>query len=149
MELLFFNCSVTSESLQPHGLQHARLPCPSPSPGVCSNSCPLSWWCHPTISSSVALFFSCPQSYLASGPFPMNQLFTPSGQSIRASASASDFPMNIQGWFPLVLTDLISLQSRGLSRVFSSTTYWKHQTFSAQHSLWSNSHIRTWLLEKP
>ena len=115
-----------SDSLWPHGLQHARLPYPSLSPGVHSNSCPLSWWCHPTISSSI-IAFSSPQSYPASGSFPVSWLFTSGGQSIRASASASVLPMNIQGWFPLGLTSLISLLSKGLSRVFSSTTARKHQ----------------------
>ena len=115
-----FSCSV-SNSLQPHGLQQARLPCPSPSPGVCSNSCPLSWWCHPTILSSVVPFSSCLQSLSASGSFPMSQFFTSGSQSIGVSASASVLPMNIQNWFPLGLTGLI-LQSRGLSRVFSNTT---------------------------
>ena len=132
-------------TLRPHGLQHIRLPCPSPSPEVCSNWCPLSWWCHPTIPSSVTPF-SCTQSFPASGSFPMSQHFILGGQSIRASASV--LPMNIQGWFPLGLTGLISLQSKGLSRVFSSTAVWKHQIFSVQPSLWSNSHIHTWLLEK-
>ena len=106
-------------------------------------------WCHPTTSSSVALFSSCPQSFPASGSFPMNWLFASGGQSIGASASASVFPMNIQGWFPLGLTGLISLQSKGLSRVFSNTTIQKHQCFGAQPSLWSNCHIHTWLLDKP
>ena len=119
-----------SDSLRPHGLQHTRLPCPSPSPRACSNSCPSSQWCHPTISSSVASFSSCPQSFPASGSFPMSGLFASGGQSIGASASASVLLMNIQGWFPWGLTDLISLQSKGLSRVFSSTTIWKHQFFS-------------------
>ena len=147
--LLLFSLQVLSDSLRPHGLQHIRLPCPSLSPGVCSNSCPLSQWCHPTISSSVACFSSCLQSFPASGSFPMSQLFTSGGQSIGVSASASVLPMNIQGWFPIELTGLISLQSKGLSRVFSNTTVQKHQFFSAQPSLWSNSHICTWLLEKP
>ena len=111
-----------SNSLWPHGLQHARLPCPLPSPRVSSNSCPMSWWRHPTISSSVAPFSSCPQSFLASGSFPMSQLFASDGQSTEASASASVLPMNIQGWFPLGLTGLISLLSKGLLRVFSGTT---------------------------
>ena len=104
-------------------LQHVRLPCPSPTPGACSNSCPLSWWCHPTISSSVIPFFSCLQSFPASGSYPMSQFFTSGGQSIGASASASVLPMNIQDWFPLGLTSLISLQSKGLSRVFSYSHY--------------------------
>ena len=134
-----------SDSWWPHGLQHARLPCPSPSPGVSSNSCPLSQWCHPTISSSATLF-SCSLSFPASGSFPMSWLFTSGGQSIRASASF--LAINIQGWFPLGLAGFISLLSKRLSRVFSSTTVWKHQFFGAQCSLWSNSHIRIWLLEK-
>ena len=132
-----------------HRGQHARLPCPSPSPRACSNSCSLIWWCHPTISSSVIPFSSCLQSSPVSGSFPMSWLFVSSNRSIGASASASVLPMNIQDWFPLELIGLISLPSRGLSRVFSSTTVWKHQFFDAQPSLWSNSHICTWLLEKP
>ena len=116
---------------------------------VYSNSCPLSCWCHPTISSSIVPFSSCLQSFPASGCFPMSWLFTTGGQSIGASASASVLPMNIQDWFPLGLTGWISLQSKGLSRVFSNTTAQKHQFFGAQLSLWSNSHIHTWLLEKP
>ena len=111
-----------SNSLWPHGLQHTRLPCPSPTPRACSNSCPLSWWCHPTISSSVVSSFSCLQSFPASGSFPMSQFFTSGGQSIGASALASVLPMNIQDWFPLGVTGLISLQSRGLSSIFSNTT---------------------------
>ena len=146
---LSFSCSVMSDSLQPHRLQHARLPCSSPTPGSCSNSCHGVWvWCHPTISSSLIPFSSCLQSFLAAGSFPMRQFFASGGQSIGASASASVFPMNIQGWFPLRLTSLI-LQSKGLSRVFSSSTVWKHQFFRTQPSLWSSSHIHTWLLEKP
>ena len=121
-----FSRAVVSDSLRPHGLQHARHPCPSPPPGVYSNSCPSSWWCHPAISSSVVPFSSHLQSFPASGSFQMSQLFTSGGQSIGASASASVLPMNIQGWFPLGLTGLISLQFKGLSRVFSSTTIWKH-----------------------
>ena len=119
------------------------------SPGVCLNSCPLSHWCHPTISSSVVPFSSCPQSFLASGSFQMSQLLASGGQSIGTWASASILPMNIQNWFPLGLTGLISLQSKRLSRVFSSTTVQKHQFFGAQPSSWFNSHFRTWLLEKP
>ena len=115
-----------SDSLWSHGLHHARLPCPSLSPGVCANSCSLSWWCHPTMSSSVAPFSSLLQSFPASGSFPMSQFFTSGGQSFGASTSASVLPMNIQGWFPLGWTGWISLQSKGLSRVFSSTTIWKH-----------------------
>ena len=123
--LLLFSCSVMSDSLRPHGLQHARLPCPSLSLGVCSSSCPLSQWCHPTISFSVVPFSLCLQSFPASGAFPMNWLFASGSQSIGASASASVLPMNIQGWFLLGLTGLISWLSEGLSRVFSSTTVWK------------------------
>ena len=145
--LLLFSRSVVSESLQPHVLQHTRLPCPSPSPGACSNSCPLSQWCHPTILSSIILF--CPQSFWASSSFLISWLFTSGGQSTGASASASVLPMNIHVLFPLGLTSLISLQSKGPSRVLSNTTVWKHQFFSSQPSLWSNSHIHAWLLEKP
>ena len=119
--LLLFSHSVVFDSLRPHELQHTRLPCPSPSPGVCSNSCPLSQWCHPIISSSVTSFSSCPQSFPASGSFPMSLLFASGGQCTGGSASTSVLPMNIQGWFPLGLTGLILL-SKGLSRVFSSTT---------------------------
>ena len=147
--LLLFSRSVVSDCLWPHGLQHARLPCPSTTPGACSNSCPLSWWCHPIIPSSVTPFFSCPQSFPASGSFPLSWLFASGGQNIGASASASVLPMNIQGWFPLGLTGLISLQSKGFSRVFSSTTVQKLHFFSTQPSLWPNSHIHTWLLEEP
>ena len=118
------------------------------SPQVCSNLCPLSQWCHPTIWSSVTPFSSCPQSLSASGSFPMSGLFAPGGQNIGASASASVLPMNIQDWFPSGLTGLTSLQSKGLSRVFSNTTVQKHQFFGTQPSLWSNSHIHTWLLEE-
>ena len=142
-----FSHSVISE---PHGLQHAQLPCLSLSLWVCSNSCLLSLWCHPAISvaiKTVAPLSSCPQSFPASGSFPMSWLFASGSQSIGAIASV--LPMNIQGWFPLQLTGLISLLSKGLSRVFSSTTIWKHQFFGAWPSLWSNSHISTWLLEKP
>ena len=138
---------VISNSLWPHGLQHSRPPCPSPTPGVHSNSCSLSQWCHPTITSSVVPFFSCLQSFPASGSFPMSQFFASGDQSIRVSASASVLPMNIEGWFPLGLTGLISLLSKGLSRAFSNSTVQKHQFFGTQTSLWSNSHIRTWLLE--
>ena len=144
-----FNHSVESNSLQLHRLQHIRLPCPSPSSRVCSNSCPSSQWCCPTISSSVIPFSSWLQSFPRSGSFPMSQLFESGGQNIGVSASASVLPMNIQDWFPLGLTGWISLQSKGLSRVFSNTTFQKHQFFGAQLSLWSNSHIHTWLLEKP
>ena len=140
--LLLFSCSVMSNYLRPHGLQHARRLCPAPSPGVCSNSCPLSWWCYPTISASVTPFSAWPQSFPASGSSPMSRLFTSGGQSIGALVSASVLPMNIQGWFPLELTGLISLLSKGLSRVFSSATIWKYQFFGAQPSLWSNSCLR-------
>ena len=128
---LLFTHSVVSDYLQSHGLQLTRLPCPLPSHRVCSNSCPLSRWCHPTISSSFTLFSFCPQSFPASRFFPMSQLLASGGQSIGASASASGFPINIQGWFPLGLTSLISMLSKGLSRVFSSTTAWRHQFFGA------------------
>ena len=128
--LLLLSHWVTSNSLQPHGLQRARLPCPSLSPGVCCNSRPLSRWCHPTISSSVIPFSSCLQSSPASRSFPMSRLFTSGGQSIGASASASVLPVNIQDWFPLGLTFFISLLSKGLTRVFSSTTVQRHQFFS-------------------
>ena len=130
-----FSRSVVSESLQPHRLQDARLPCPSPTPRVYSNSCLSSRWFHPTISSSVFPFSSCPQPFPASGSFPMSQLFASGDQSIGLSASASDLPMNIQDWFPLGWTGWISLQSKGLSRVFSNTTVQKHQFFCAQLSL--------------
>ena len=143
-----FSRSVMSASLWPHGLQHTRLSCPSPSPKASSNSCPLSPWCHPTISSSVTLFSSCPQFFPASGSFPMSWLFTSGGQSIGTLASGSALPMTIQGWFPLELTGL-TLQSKGLSRVFSNTIVQRHQFFGVQPSLWSNSHIHAWLLEKP
>ena len=131
-----FSCSVMSDSLRPHGLQHTRPPCPSPAPGAYSNSCPLSWWCHPTISSSV-IPFSCLQSFPASRSFPMSQFFTSGGQTIGVSASTSVLPMNTQDWSPLGWTGWISLQSKGLSRVFSNTTVQKHQFFSAQLSLYS------------
>ena len=170
-----FSCSVVSNSLWPHKLQHARPPCLSPTPRVHSNSHPLSRWCHPAISSSVVPFSSCPQSLPASESFPMSQLFAWGGQSTGVSALASFLskniqgwspsewtvwislqskglsflPKNTQGWYPLEWTGWISLQSKGLSRVFSNTTVQKHQFFSAQLSSQSNSHICTWLLEKP
>ena len=147
--LLLFSPSVVSNSLCPHGLQYARLPCLSPFPWVCLDSCQLSQWCHPTISSSVIPLFSSLQSFPASGSFPMSQLFTSGGQIIGASTSASVLSVNIQGWFSLELTGLISLLSKGLSRVFSSTTVPRHQFFGAQPFLLSSSHICTWLLEKP
>ena len=125
----------------------ARLPCPSPTKRDCSNSCPSSWWCHPTISSSVIPFSSCLQSFPASGSFPMSQFFTSGGQSIGASASV--LPMNIQDWFPLGLNGVISLQSKGLKkRIFSNTTVQKHQFFGTQPFWWSKSHIHTWILDK-
>ena len=133
----------------PHGLQHARLPCSSPTPRACSNSCSLHQWRHPTISSSVILFSSCLQSFPASGSFLMSQLFTSGGQSIEVSASTSVLPVNIQDWFPLGWTGWISSQSDRLSRVFSNTTVQKHQFFGTQLSLWSNSRVHMWLLEKP
>ena len=135
-------------SLQPHGLHHTRLPCPAPTPGAFSNSCPTSQWCHPTILSSLVPF-SCLQSFPASGSFPKSQFFTSGGQRIGVSASASVLPMNIQGWFPLGWTGWTFLQSKGLSRVSSSTTVQKHPFFGTQLSLWSNSYIHTQLLEKP
>ena len=147
--LLLFSHSAVCDSLWPHGLQHTRPPCPLPTPGVYSNSCPLNWWCHPTISSSVITFSSCLQSFPAFRSFPMSQFLASGGQTIEVSALASVLPMNNQNWFPLGLTALISLQSKGLSRVFSNTTIQKHQFFGTQLSLWSNSHIQTWLLEKP
>ena len=155
MNMSLENCLFTSlaylcfcpfaapDFLRWHELQHARLPCPSLYLRVCSNSHPLRWWRHPTISSSVVPFSSCLQSFPASGSFPMSQLFTSGGQSIGASALASVLPMNIQDWSPLGWTDCISLQSKGLSRVFSNNTVWKHKFSGTQPSLWSNSHIHT------
>ena len=144
-----FSCSVMSDSLRPHESQHARPPYPSPTPGVHPNSRPSSWWCHPAISSSVIPISSCPQSLPASESFPMSQLFASGGQSIGISASTSVPPMNTQDWSPLGWTGWISLQSKGLSRVFSNTTVQKHQFFGAQLSLQSNSHILTWPQGKP
>ena len=144
-----FSHSVVSDSLRPHELQHTRPPCPSSTPRVHSNTCPSSRWCHPAISSSVILFSSCLQSLPASETFPMSQLFTWGGQSIGVSALASVLPKNTQEWSPLEWTGWISLQSKGLSRVFSNTTLQKHQLFGAQLSSQSNSHIHTWPLEKP
>ena len=144
-----FSHSFVSNSLWPHGPQNTRPPCLSSIPGVYPNSCPLSWWCHPTISTSVIPFSSCLQSFPASGSFPMSQLFVSGGQSIGVSVSTSVLPMNTQDWSPLGWTGWISLQSKGLSRVFSNTTVQKHQFFSAQLSLYSNSHNHTWPLEKP
>ena len=155
--LIFIHVDVSSVQLLNHvplfvtpwtAAYQGWLPCPSTTPGVYPNSCPLSWWCHPTISSSVP-FSSCPQSFPASGSFPMSQLFTTGGQSIGVSAPTSVLPMNTQDWSPLGWTSWISLQSKGLSRVFSNITVQKHQFFCAQLSLYSNSHIHAWLLEKP
>ena len=143
-----FSCSDMSDSLQPHESQHTRPPCPSPTPGVHPNPCPLNRWCQLTISSSVIPFSSCPQSFPASGSFPMNQLFTSGGQSTGVSASTSVFPMNTQDWSPLRWTGRISLQSKRLSTVLSNTTVQKHQFFSTQLSSQSNSQIHTWPLEK-
>ena len=139
-----FSHAVVSNSSRPHGLQHARLPCPSPTSRTCSNSCPSSWWCHPTILSSVIPFSSCLQSFPASGPFPMSQFFTSGGQSVGVSASASVLPMNAQGWSPLRWTGWISLQSKWLSIVFSNTTVQEHQFFSTPtltsiHAYWKNN----------
>ena len=141
--VLLFSFSVMSNSLWPHGLQHVRRPCPLPFPEACSNSCPLSWWYYPTISSSVIPFSSCLQSF--PGSFLLSWLLTSGSQSIGALASASVLPVNIQDWFPLGLAGWISLLSKGLSGVFSSTTVWKEQFFSAQTSSWSNTHILIWL----
>ena len=147
--LLQFTVAQSCLTLRTHGLQHARLPCPSPTPGACSNSHPLSQWCQPTISSSVIPFSTCPQSFPASGSFKMSQLFAWGGLSIGVSASKSVLRMSTQDWSPLGWTGWISLQSKGLSRVFSNTTVQKHQFFSAQPSSQFNSHIHTWPLEKP
>ena len=144
-----FSHSVVSDSLRLHELQPVRPPCPSPTPGVYLNSCPSSQWWHPAVSSSVTPSSSCPQSFPASGSFSMSQLWPWGGQSIGVSALASVLPMNTQDWSPLEQTGWISLQSKGLSRVFSNTTVQKHQFFSVQPYLWSSSHIHTWLLEKP
>ena len=144
-----FSHSVMSNSLQPHELQHARPPCPSPTPGVHSNSYPLSWWCHPAISSSVVPFSSCPQSLPASDSFPKSQLFAWGGQRTGVSALASFLPKKSQGSSPSEWTGWISLQSKGLKRVFSNTTVQKHQFLGAQFSSQSNSHTHTWPLEKP
>ena len=148
-EMVQFSRSVVSDSLRPHESQHARPPCPSPTPRVHSNSCPSSRWCHPTISSTFVPFSSCPQSLPASESFPMSQLFAWGGQSTGVSALASFLPMNTQDWSPSKWTGWISLQSKGLARVISNTTVQKHQFFGAQLSSQSNSHIHTRLLEKP
>ena len=146
LSLLLLSCPVMSDSSQPHGLPHARPPCPSPSPEVCPSSCPLHWWCHSVISSSDSLFSFCPQSFPASGTLPMSQLFTSDDQNIGVSALASVFPTNIQNWFPLRLTGLMSLLSKVLSGVFSSTTVRRHQFFGILPSLESSSHNCTWPL---
>ena len=138
-----------SDSLRPHGLQHARIPCPSPTPGAYSNSCTSSWWCHPAISFFVVPFSSHLQYCPASGSFPVSQFFATGSQSTWASASASVLPMNIQDGFPLGLTGLNSLQFKGFSSIFSNTTAQKHHYFNTHPSLWFSSHIHTWLLEKP
>ena len=149
LEYLFqfssFSHSAVYDSLWHHGLPHTRLPCLSPTPRACSNSCPSSQWCHPTISSSVVPFSSCLQSFPASRSFPMSHFFISSGQSIGVSASTSVLLMNVQDWFPLGLTGWFSLQSKGLSRVFSNTTVHKHQFFGAQPSLWYISYIYTYI----
>ena len=155
-----FSLSVVSDSLQPHKLQHTRPPCPSPTLGVYPKLCPLSWWCHPTISSSIVPISSCPQSFpasgsfqmsqlFASGSFQMSQLFASGGHTIGVSVSTSVLPLNTQDWSPLGWTGWISLLSKGLSRGFSNTTVQKHQFFGAQLSSQSNSHIHTWPLKKP
>ena len=144
-----FGRSVMTNFLWPHGLQHAKLPCLSPTPWACLNSSPLSWWCHPTISSSVVPFSSHLQSFPASGSFPKRRLIALGGQSIGASTSASVLPMNIQDWFPLGLSGLISSQSKGLSRVLSRTTVRKHRFFGTWSSLWSNSDIRVFYSFQP
>ena len=149
--MIQFSSSVVSDSLRPHGLQHTGPPCPLPTPGVYSNLCPLSWWCYLTISSSV-IPFSCLQSFLASGSFPMSKFFTSGGKSFGASASASLLPSEYSEFSELIsfrIDWFHCLQSKGLARVFSNTTVQKHQFFSTQLSVWSNPHIHTWLLEKP
>ena len=148
MAIQFSSVTQLCLTLGSHGLQHARLPCLSPTPRACSNSCPSSRWCHPTISSSVVPFSSCLQSFPASRSFPMSQFFAIGGQSIGVSASVWVLPVNIQDWFPLGLNGLISLQSKGLTRIFSNTTVQKYQFFTTQLSLWSKSYIHIWLLEK-
>ena len=144
-----FSRSVMSDSLPPHELQHARHPCPSQTPGVHPDSRPLSQWCHTAISSSIVPFCSCPQSLPASESFPMSQLFAWGGQCTGVSALASFLPKKSQGWSPSEWADWISLQSKGLSRVFSNTTVQKHQFFGTQPSSQSNSHTYTWPQEKP
>ena len=148
-QLAQFSPSVVSNSLQPHESRHARPPCPSPTTGVHRDSLPLSQWCHPAISSSTVPFSSCPQSLPASESFPMSQLFAWDGQSTGVSALASFLPKKSQGWSPSEWTRWISLQSKGLSRVFSNTTVQRHQLFGSQPSSQSNTHIHTWPQEKP
>ena len=143
---VLFSHPVMSDSLRPRGLQHASPLCPSPSPGVCPSSCLLNQWCHPAISSSDALF--CPQSFLASGTFPISQLFTSDDQNTRVSTSASVLPTSIQDWFPISLTGLISLLSKGLSEVFSTPIVWRHRFFGAPPRLQASSHNCTWPLER-
>ena len=149
LHFLYFSHSIMSNSLWPHGLQSIRLPWTLPSPGACSNSCPLSQWCHATISSSVIPFSSCLQSFPITGSFLMSQLFASGSRSIGVSPSASVLPMNIQDWFPLGWTGWISLQPKGLSRVFSNTTVENHKFFATQPSFWSKSHTHMLVLEKP
>ena len=144
--LLLFSCPVVSDSLWPHGLQHARPPCPSSSPRVCSSPCSLHQWCHTAISSSDTIFSFCPQSLPALGTFPMSHLFASDDQNMGASASASVLPVNSQGWSPLRLIGLISLLSKGFSGVFSSTTVWRHNFFGILPSLGSSTHNRMWPL---
>ena len=148
-KIQFSSVAQSCLTLRPHEPQHTRPRCPPPTPGVHPHPCPLSQWCHPTISSSVTPFSSCPQSFPAAGSFQMSQLFTSGGQNIGVSASTSVLPVNTQGCSPSEWTGWISLQSKGLSRVFSNTTVQKHQFFSAKLSSQSNSHIHTWPLEKP
>ena len=143
-----FSCSALSKSLQPHGLQHAKLPCPSPAPWACSNSCSTNWWWHASMASSIVPFASYLQSFPALGFFSNELVFCIRWPKDWSWAFASVLPMNINGWFPLGLTGLISLLFKGFSRIFSNTTVQKHQFFGTQPSLWSNSHICTWLLEK-
>ena len=138
-----FSCSVIFNSFWPYALQNARLPCPSPTPGACSNSCPSSWWCHPTISSSVVPVSSCLQSFPSSGSFPMTQFFTSGGWTIGVFSFSISPPMTIRDWFPLGWAGWISLQSKELSRVFSNNIVAKHQFLCAQVSIWSNSHTYT------
>ena len=147
--MLLFSPPVMSDSLRHHGLQHTRPPCPSPSPEVCPMSCPLHWWCHPAILSFDTLFSFCPQSFSASGTSPMSQLFASDDQNTGVLALPSVLPTSTEGWFPLGLTGLMSLLSKGLSRVFSSTIIQRHQLFCTLPSLQSGSHNSTWPLGRP